>query len=460
MAHALAAPPVDSGLRPVPGGRSIPWIGETLRYIRDPLALWNAQCEAYGPVSWSVMAGRRVVTVLGADGCEQVLTNRDKAFGNKDAWRPLIGPFFDGGLMLMDAGEHRTNRRLLQQAFTKERLADYTATMHPLIACGVREWQPSTDFRVYPATKNLTLGLATEVFMGGVDPDDDRLPRVNAAFVDCVQAATALVRANVPGGRWRRGLRGRRYLESFLRDYLPRRRAGSGTDLFSVLARLEDEHGTRFSDDAIVDHMVFLLMAAHDTSTITVSTMVDQLGRHPEWQERCRQQSLAVGDDVTDPEVRAQLTDLAAVMKESLRILAPLPTMVRWTLRDTDIQGHFVPADTMVAATPHWTHHDATWWPDPERWDPSRFDGRPLPHKYAWQPFGGGVHTCLGQFFSQIEIVMVLHHLLRTFTWTVPNPSATPIDFTSLPYPRDGQPIDLRRLGRFSDRADPGGPSA
>ncbi|MBY6685057.1 cytochrome P450 [Rhodococcus sp. BP-149] len=445
MAHALAAPPLGSDLRPVMGSAGIPYVGRSMQYIRDPLALWRQQERRYGQVSWHTMAGRRVVLVLGADGCEEILTNRDKAFSNALGWRPLIGPFFDNGLMLMDLGEHRHHRRLLQQAFTKDRLASYAAAMEPLIARTVQEWDSSEHFEIYPAVKSLTLGLATEVFMGGVRDGDTRLDAVNKAFVDCVQAATSIVRLDVPGGRWRRGLKGRRFLEDFLRDYLPDRRRGDGRDLFSVLAHLEDDDGERFSDDAIIDHMIFLLMAAHDTSTITISTMVDQLGRHPQWQEECRRQSLAAGPDVSAPEARAGLTALDAVMKESLRMLAPLPTMARWTVRDTVIRGHHVPADVMVVATPHYTHHDPTYWSDPEVFDPTRFDGRALPHKFAWQPFGGGVHTCLGQFFSAIEITMVLHHLLRHHTWSVPADRATPIDFTSLPYPKDGQPVRLQR---------------
>ncbi|KIQ18311.1 cytochrome P450 [Rhodococcus sp. MEB064] len=445
MARALATPPAGTHLRPVMGGGGIPYVGRSMEYIRDPLALWRSQERKYGRVSWHTMAGRRVVLVLGADGCEEILTNRDKAFSNALGWRPLIGPFFDNGLMLMDLGEHRQNRRLLQQAFTKERLASYASTMEPLIEKRVRAWEPADAFPVYPAVKSLTLGLATEVFMGGVRDDDTRLDAVNAAFVDCVQAATSIVRVNVPGGRWRRGLVGRRYLEAFLRDYLPERRRGDGHDLFTVLAHLENENGERFSDDAIIDHMIFLLMAAHDTSTSTISTMIDQLGRSPQWQDECRRQSLAVGSDISSPEVRASLTALDCVMKESLRMLAPLPTMARWTVRDTVIGGHHVPADVMVVATPHYSHHDAALWTDPETFDPTRFDGRALPHKYAWQPFGGGVHTCLGQFFSAIEITMVVHHLLRNYTWTVPSDRQTPIDFTSLPFPKDGQPVRLRR---------------
>jgi len=95
----------------------------------------------------------------------------------------------------------------------------------------------------------------------------------------------------------------------------------------------------------------------------------------------------------------------------------------------------------------HYSHHMAELWPDPERFDPERFaperrEDRVHPH--AWTPFGGGVHRCLGQHFSGAEIKSVLHHLLLRYEWDVPADYVAPMNFTSLPFPDDGGPINLR----------------
>ncbi len=125
--------------------------------------------------------------------------------------------------------------------------------------------------------------------MGGAEGSTPReMAEINKAFIDSVQAATSVVRYPLPGTRWKRGIDGRARLEEFFRRYLPARRAGAGDDLFSALCHIESEEGQRFSDDDVVNHMIFLLMAAHDTSTITLSTMMQYLGQHPDWQERCR----------------------------------------------------------------------------------------------------------------------------------------------------------------------------
>ncbi|MEU0511539.1 MULTISPECIES: cytochrome P450 [Amycolatopsis] len=446
MNDLLTPVPPPGTLLPVRGDSGIPVLGHTLRYIRDPLAMWTDRYRRYGPVSWFSSFGRRNVALLGPDATEAGLANRDRAFANGPAWRQLIGPFFDRGLMLLDFDEHLRHRRLMQEAFTRDRLTRYAAALDTAVAERLGEWAPRTGFRAYPALKTLTLDLATAIFMGGAEgATAARMNQVNRAFIDSVQAATALVRVPVPGGRWWRGLRGRRDLEQFLRGYLPARRAGDGDDLFSVLCRVESD-GERFSDDDVVNHMIFLLMAAHDTSTITLSTMLQYLGQHPRWQQRCREESLAVGASVGFGDLD-RLTSLDLVMKECLRLVAPLPTMVRHTVTDTEVLGHFIPAGTTVAMSPHLNHHLPEYWPEPGRFDPGRFSPERREdkvHRYAWVPFGGGVHKCLGMHFSGVEIKIVLHHLLHRFEWTVDPDYRAPLDYTCLPYPKDGQPIDLR----------------
>jgi cytochrome P450 len=94
----------------------------------------------------------------------------------------------------------------------------------------------------------------------------------------------------------------------------------------------------------------------------------------------------------------------------------------------------------------HLQHHQADLWPDPERFDPDRFaeDRREdKVHRHAWEPFGGGVHKCLGMFFAGAEVKLILHQLLRRFTWTVDPGYEVPLNYYSLPFPKDGQPVDL-----------------
>ncbi|GAA1159729.1 cytochrome P450 [Nocardioides aquiterrae] len=436
-----------------PPAKGLPVIGRSLEYARDPMALFRKQWAAYGPVSPMSLLGKdRWVMLLGPDACEVALRNADKAWANGPAWTYLVGPFFGRGLMFLDFDEHHLHRRIMQQAFTRDRLENYTAAMHPAITAGLATWTPAAGFRAYWALKQLTLDIATDTFMGGADHTSrEEMDRVNRSFIACVQAAAAIVRYDVPFTRWRRGLKGRRHLEEFLTGYLPSRRAEATDDLFSVLCHIESEDGDRFTDEDVVNHMVFLMMAAHDTSTITLSTMMQLLGQHPEWQQRCREEAQALADRVgTTPGLAdlESLTSIDLVMKESLRLRAPVPVILRQAVKDTVVLGTRIPAGTYATVGLQYSHLLPEYWTDPEAFDPERFSPErreDRSHRYAWAPFGGGVHKCLGMFFAGAEVTALMFHLLLDFEWSVDPAYVAPINNHSLPFPKDGQPVDLRR---------------
>jgi cytochrome P450 len=291
--------------------------------------------------------------------------------------------------------------------------------------------------------------------MGGhriADPAE--LDRVNSAFVACVQAAGAILRYPVPGTRWHRATRGRAELERFLTAQLPTARAAGGDDLFSVLTRVEDEDGTRFDDADVVNHMIFLLMAAHDTSTSTVTTAMYYLGRHPEWQERVREEALTLGPEPTVQQL-GELRDLDLVIRECQRMVAPVPVLSRLAVKDTEVVGHPIAAGTRTAVCLQLSHYLPEYWTSPEAFDPERFSpGRreDHSHRFAWAPFGGGVHKCLGMAFSDIEVRTLLAQILTRFRWSVPPDYVPPMSNVSLPYPKDGLPVDLRSLPAVSRR--------
>jgi cytochrome P450 len=441
---SLADPPAGSGLKPIRGDFGPPLVGHSLEMLVDVLALARRRYARFGPVHWFGAPGTRAVMVLGPEAIGEVLTNRDRAFANKPGWDYFIGPFFKGGLMLMDFDEHRHHRLIMQQAFKRERLIGYLDVMNPAIARGLQGWRPDGDFRLYDHTKKLTLDLASEVFLGaqlGGEAD-----AINKAFVDTVHGGQSAVRADLPGSAWHRGLRGRRLLESYFHARLPAKRADGGHDLFSVLCRAESDAGERFSDEEIVNHMIFLLMAAHDTSTITLSMMGYFLGLHRDWQERARAESVALGKAAIGYDDLEQLPSLDLVMKESLRMFAPVGIIVREALTDTSLVGHYVPAGTKLFLGIYPSQRMEPWWSDPDRFDPERFAEHrreDKSHQYAWAPFGGNVHKCIGMHFGGMEVKAILHQMLRRFEWTVSGDYQLPLDYGTGPTPADGLPIEL-----------------
>jgi cytochrome P450 len=431
-------------LADVPGDRGWPIVGHTFDVLSGKLYNSRERYDRYGPVSWLRAFGRKQVTVTGPEGAAVVLQNRDHAFANGPGWGFLIGRFFPRGLMLLDFDEHHRHRRIMQQAFTADRLAGYLDPMNATLSDGLAGWRPDRDFRFYPAIKKLTFDVAARTFMGaelGAEAD-----RLNGAFVACVRGGTAVLRFPVPGLRWSRGLHGRRVLEQFLRPRVAAKRASKDNDLFGALARARaEDDGASFTDDDVVNHMIFLLMAAHDTTTITMTTMAYYLGRHPEWQQRCRAESIAVGTPTLAYKDIDRLETLDRVMRECMRLVTAVPGLARKTVKDTEILGYRIPADTFVSVNMQGLHHLEEYWPDPDRFDPDRFAPPGTVARNAWIPFGNGVHKCIGMHFGTMQVKAAMHQLLLNFRWSVPGDYEMPVDWSSLPRPKDGLPVRLDR---------------
>ena len=265
------------------------------------------------------------MVALGPDATQAVFSNRNKDF-SQQGWDPMIGPFFNRGLMLLDFDEHMYHRRIMQEAFTRTRLAGYVEHIDRWSSQVVaNDWVANDPrFLLHPATKELTLDIASMVFMGH-EPGTDRelVTKVNNAFTITTRAGNAIIRTSVPPFTWWRGLQARKYLEDYFDARVKERRGKDGTDLLTVLCQSEDEDGNKFTDEDIVNHMIFVMMAAHDTSTSTVTTMAYHLAANPEWQERCRDESDRLGDGPLDIEALEKLETLDLVMNESMRMVTP-----------------------------------------------------------------------------------------------------------------------------------------
>jgi len=448
----FAEPPPGSSLKPVMGNNGMPVLGHLIEVFRGGPDYVLGTYRKFGPVHYSKTPALNAVAALGPDATQEVFSNRNKDFSTV-AWQTVIGPFFNRGLLLMDFDEHMYHRRIMQEAFTRTRLSGYIKHMDAVASAVVAKDWPVNDgrFLFMPAVKELTLDIASVVFMGHEPGSDHELvTKIKTAYETTTRAGGAIIRTPVPPFKWWRGLQARKVLEEYFIERVRQRRDAEGTDMLTVLCHTADDDGNSFSDTDIVNHMIFLMMAAHDTSTSTLTTMAYHLAANPNWQQRCREEGDRIGDGPLDIDALDKLETLDLVINECLRLVTPLPFSVRRAVRDTEILGHYIPAGTNVTMWPGMNHRLAELWDDPERFDPARFAEPRSEHKrhrYAFAPFGGGAHKCIGMVFGQLEIKTVMHRLLRNYRLELPHPGYRPhYDNAGMPVPIDGMPIVLRPL--------------
>jgi len=444
--------PGYEGLKHLPGAGGLNHLPfyDTARFLADPLGYTQRSYEQYGPVFRVNHWGGWHAVLLGPDALELVLFDRAKMFSSQEGWGPLLWPVFPRGLMLMDFEEHRIHRKALGAAFKPEPMRAYHEVLSGGIAARVREWGAAGRLKLYPEVKRMTLDLAARAFLGY--PLGAETAKVASAYIAMIQAAVTVIRTPLPGTMMAKGMAARKFICAKLGAEIPARRGRPEQDMFTLLCNAEDEDGAPLPDDLIVDHMNFLIMAAHDTLTSSITATVMYLARHPEWQEKVRAEILALKAE-TGPELpHARLGDMPLTemaFKEAMRLSPPVPSLPRRALADFEFAGFRIPAGAHIGINPMFTHRMEEHWPEPDCFDPMRFTMeavRPR-HKYAWVPFGGGAHMCIGLHYALMEARIVLFHLLGNYRVSLQTTDAgRRWQLVPLPRPRDGLPIVLEAV--------------
>jgi cytochrome P450 len=304
------------------------------------------------------------------------------------------------------------------------------------------------EMLLYPAMKQLTLDLAATSFLGaGIGPEVDEITR---AFVDMVAAAVAVIRKPLPGTQMARGVAGRKRIVAYFSEQIPiRRDKGDGEDLFSQLCRATHEDGALLSNQDIIDHMSFLMMAAHDTLTSSLTSFIGELAAHPDCQRKLRDEIAALGLAADAPtsfeKLEAMpLTDMA--FREALRIKPPVPSIPRRSMRDFTFKGFAIPAGVMIGVNPLFTHHMPEIWPEPETFNPLRFTeaAQRNRHRFAWVPFGGGAHMCLGLHFANMQAKTFARHFLQNLEVSIAPGYRPEWQMWPIPKPRDGLRVTVK----------------
>jgi cytochrome P450 len=441
--QSLAALPASEVRSLAPGSDGLPLIGDLFALMRDARGLCRRMAARHGPNFRLQILGAPMLVIGQPDLIRDVLLDREREYSNRIGWQLAIGELFARGLMLRDFEEHREHRHIMQTAFRPQALAGYLDRLNPIVARTLARWNGRIE--AYAAVKQLSLDIAAEVFLGISLGDEAR--HVNRAFVDMVAASLAVVRREVPGLSYHRGMKARRMLCDYFARLIPERRRKGGTDLLSQLCQASTEDGSAFSDGEIVDHLIFLLMAAHDTITSSLSALLWALAQHPEWQTRLANSMRARAEPFVDWSMRDEFSDFDLCFQEALRMFPPIAFFARRVTCDTRLGELRLPRNTSVSPAPLVAHYLPEYWTEPERFDPERFAPQRAEHRrhtHCYFPFGGGAHTCIGMGFARLEVRAVVYQLLRKFELRLPANYRLDMQAVPIGKPRGGLPLMLR----------------
>jgi cytochrome P450 len=348
------------------------------------------------------------------------------------------------GLLTSEGQHHLRQRRLVQPAFHRERLAGYASAMSE---CAVRwrdRWQAGRTLDVSTEMPHLTLSIvARTLFSADVQSEASQ---IGAAMTTVLELFRLLLLPfseyldKLPLPYVRRFKKARARLDATIyRLIRERRKSGEDAgDLLSMLllAQDEDDRTVQMSDEQVRDEALTLFLAGHETTANALAWTWYLLSQHPEVERRLHSEI----DDVLQgraPELadvpRLRYTEM--ILAEALRLYPPAWAIGRMATGPFELGGFEIPAKSICILSPYLVQRDPRWFPDPENFDPERWtpearDSRP---KFSYFPFGGGARVCIGERFAWMEGVIVMAAIAQKWRLRlVPDQRVEPLPLITL----------------------------
>ncbi len=405
------------------------WL-HSFQFINDAPEFLEQQREKHGQIFRCRIFGLDIVRMQDADVTGLILKNTHEIVSAEKGWAVVLDDIFPNGLLSKDGKHHLFHRRIMQHAFKKDAMLAYFTEIKiwsEALAVDLAA-RPSVDF--FPYIKKQTLNLALKLFLG-IDPSEEASKGISKAFIDMVESTMALVRIPLFNSKFHRGVKGRAHLIEVFSELVKSRRQKPGNDLVSFLCDSTDEEGNQFSDEQIIDHIIFTMMAAHDTTASSLSSLMLHITNEPSWQKKLATEANAYPD--LSYEQLAELSVSENLFKETLRITPPVVTAPRVFFKDVEIMGYKIPAGTRTGINIYGNHHDSRYWSSPEKFDPTRFErGEDKANANCYIPFGGGAHKCIGMHLAMMEVKLILNAMFKQLKVERLEPSQT-VEFQKVP---------------------------
>ncbi len=424
-----------------PGSYGLPLLGQTREWRRDPLAFLQKRYARYGRIFKSRTYGYREITMLGPEANKFILhTHRDhfewggaqEIFFNRRLFRE--------NLLLLDGDSHEFHRSLITPAFHGKALREYFDVIQELAEEYAEEWSRKERIVAYSELRKLTFAIAARLLLGA--DTNERAEYLSRLFETLSRGMQAFPRWNVGWMRFGRAMQAMETLRVYFQNVVNERRQNPRNDALSMLITSKDETGNSLTDADIISHIITLLLAAHDTTTSSMTWLLYELDRHPEVQQKLHVElETIVGMATLRPEHLPELRYSDYVLKEVERLHPAVTGAPRRVVKEFEFDGFRVPVGSLVYYSILFTHMMPDVFQEPERFDPDRFappreEDKRTP--YSLIGFGGGARSCIGQGFARYEMKAILAVILKRYRWSVLPRQSLHAHYSPTKYPEDG----------------------
>ncbi|CAA0373094.1 unnamed protein product [Arabidopsis thaliana] len=434
----------EQRLRLPPGSMGLPYIGETLRlYTENPNSFFATRQNKYGDIFKTHILGCPCVMISSPEAARMVLVSKAHLF--KPTYPPskerMIGP---EALFFHQGPYHSTLKRLVQSSFMPSALRPTVSHIELLVLQTLSSWTSQKSINTLEYMKRYAFDVAIMSAFG--DKEEPTTIDVIKLLYQRLERGYNSMPLDLPGTLFHKSMKARIELSEELRKVIEKRRENGREEggLLGVLLGAKDQKRNGLSDSQIADNIIGVIFAATDTTASVLTWLLKYLHDHPNLLQEVSREQFSIRQKIKKENRRISWEDTrkmpltTRVIQETLRAASVLSFTFREAVQDVEYDGYLIPKGWKVLPLFRRIHHSSEFFPDPEKFDPSRFEVAPKP--YTYMPFGNGVHSCPGSELAKLEMLILLHHLTTSFRWEVIGDEEG-IQYGPFPVPKKGLPI-------------------
>ncbi len=415
----------EKSIPAVPGR---PFIGSLREFQRSPLGFSLEISQNYGDIARVTLLGEESIFVNDPDAIQHVLQGNARNYDKQTMDYQLLYPLVGRGLLTSDGDAWLRQRRLMQPAFHRQRIASLGQMMVEETLAALARWQDPARQGVPIAfdqdMMRLTLTIVGKALLS-IDLGDEAnefgqaFKQANARFG--YDNMLSVMLPWLPTRQNRQFKAAIQTMDRLVYEIIAQRRdePGDHDDLLTMLLNARDEDtGAAMNNRQLRDEMMTILLAGHETTANALTWTFYLLSQHPEAaaQLRAEVDSVLAGR----PPGMADLPRLPytrMVFQEALRLYPPAWSIARRAVEADVLADYPIPAGSIVHISLYALHRHPRLWDAPDAFRPERFSDNEVEkrHKFAYLPFSAGPRKCIGDQFAMTEGQLILATVAQRF---------------------------------------------
>ena len=449
-----------------PGPSEQPVVGQAHRLRGDFIGLLR-EAATYGDISTASVNPITICLTNHPELNRDVLVKHHRVVSRGQTTFRVFRWLMGNSITTSNVAEHLVQRRLMQPQFQRRHIENYGQAMTDIAARQAEAWADGAAVDMHQEMRKLALQVIVKVLFGADQSEMvDRLGEAFAKANDYLYLRLTQPPAlrgllhELPIPSSRRFRRKKAFVDGVVYRMIKERResAEDFVDLLALLlqARYEGEDGEEaggLSDEEVRDQIVSLYFAGHDSTAASLAWTFCLLSENPEVEARLHTELDQVLGGL--PATIADLPNLKLtdqIITEGLRLYPPLWGLGRMTYESVSIGGFQIPPGITMMSCPVVTQRDPRWFEQPDEFRPERWTEkckRELP-RFAYFPFGGGPHQCIGEGIAWMQMKITLATLCQAWQFRR-DPSHKPEMLPRITLvPKGGMPGTLVRRSQSS----------